>query len=566
MMRRLQRSHVFSLQTLVLMTVIGLVAYLALVPLGFLLWTTFYEGADLTLSNFRKAYSAFGLWSMGYNSLRFATGATLLSITVGTMIAYLTVRTDVPFRSFVFVAALVPLIIPGVLHTIAWIFLASPEIGWLNHLAEPLLGPSFFNIFSMGGMVLVEGLNQSPLVFLLMFGAFRSMDPSLEESAIMSGARLPAVFRRVTLPLLKPALYASILIMMVLGLEAFEAPTLLGAPSGIWVFTSRIYRVLSEFPIPYGEAGAYSISLLTITALGIFWQSRLTRRSKAFQTVTGKGFRPRPMPLGRLRWVAAMFVLLYLMVAVVLPVTVLLYMSFQGFYSTPTLDSLSRMTLDNYRFTFSNAKVLNAAWNSTVLSIGSASVVMFIMAVASWMVVRTRLPGRWVLDNLAFLPITVPGLVMGVAVLIVYLRIPLPIYGSLWILFVAYCTRYMPYGMRYAMSSMHQISSELEESAHTCGASWWQAIRRVVLPLMVPGLLAGWIYILMAAVRELSSSILLYSPGNETLGIYLWEQWEDGRVTELAAAGVVLMVMLALLVFIAQRLGARIGVQEVHNA
>jgi iron(III) transport system permease protein len=561
---RVRRSRLVpSPQSLALLAVVALIAYLALVPLGYLLWSTFFDGGRPTLGNFTAAYGneAFSLQSMIWNSLRFALGATSVSIVIGTLLAYVVVRTDVPFRGLIFGAALVPLIMPGVLNTIAWVFLASPRIGWINQILEPMLGPEFFNIFSMSGMIFVEGMSQSSLVFLLMYTGFRSMDPSLEESALMGGARLSTVFRRITLPLAKPALYAAVLIMTVLALEAFETPTLLGLPSGIWVFTSRIYRVLSEFPVNYGEAGAYSISLLVLTTAGVLWVSRLNRKKSSFETVTGKGFRPRPMELGRWRWPVAAAVLSYIFVSVVLPITVLLYTSTQPYYSVPTRQSLSNMTWDNYRHTFNSSQALGSVGNSLLLAVGTATVIMFLTAIGAWLVVRTNVRGRWMVDNLAFLPLTVPGIVMGVALLTIYLRIPLEIYGTLWILFIAYCTRYMPYGMRYASAGIYQVSGELEESAQTSGAGWWQTFRRILLPLMLPGLLAGWIYIVMVSIRELSSSILLYSPGNEVLSIYIWELWENGQVTELSAAAVVLMSMLVVLVVAARKFGSRFGVQ-----
>lgn len=559
---RLNLRALIRPQTLIILGVVAVIGYLALVPLGYLLWGTFYDGNGVTLRFFREAYTAFQLDVMIANSLQFALGSTILSVVIGTLLAYLVVRTDVPFKGLMFAASLVPLIIPGILHTIAWIFLASPRVGVLNKLVEPLFGPGTFNIFSIWGMILVEGLHLSPLVFLLMVAAFRSMDPSLEESALMSGARLTTVFRRITVPLAKPALFASILIMLVRGLEAFEVPALLGIPRGIWVFTSRIWRVLSEYPTNFGEAGAYALSLLLLTSLGVWFNSRLGKRGKSFQTVTGKGFRPHPMELGKMRWPATALVLAYFVIAVLLPVSILVYTSTQNFYSVPSLETLSNMTWDNYRYTLTNDSALRALRNSFTLGIGSATAVMFIMSIASWLVVRTKLPGRWAVDNLSFLPLTVPGLVMGVSLLFVYLRFPIPIYGTIWILFIAYFTRYMPYGMRYASTSMYQISGELEESAQTSGASWWQTFRRINLPLLMPGLVAGWIYIVMVSVRELSSSILLYSPGNEVLSILIFEQYENGQFTELAALGVVMVVALMALVFTAHKLGAKVGVRE----
>ena len=559
--RRLLR-RLLSVRNLIILGAVAVIGYLALVPLGYLLWGTFFDSRGLTLRWFQEAYSAVGLSEMVVNSLAFAFGSTVISVVLGTLLAYLIVRTDVPFKTLMMAASLIPLILPGILHTIAWILLASPRVGVYNELLEPILGPGAVNIFSLPGMMLVEGLHLSPLVFLLMVAAFRSMDPALEESALMSGARLSTVFRRVTVPLVRPALYASILIMAVRTLESFEVPALLGIPEGLWVFTSRIWRVLNDFPPEYGQAGAYAMSLLVFTSIGVFWHSRLSKRAKTFQTITGKGFRPRPMELGRWRAPATALIFGYLVFAVAAPLLILVYASTQRFYAVPTMKTLTHLTAQNYSYTFSSAGTLVALKNSLFLGVGSATLVMLVMAVAAWLVVRTRLPGRWMVDNLAFLPLVVPGLVLGVALLFVYLRFPIPIYGTIWILLLAYFTRYMPYGMRYASSSMYQISGELEECAQTSGASWFQSFRRIMLPLLMPGLIAGWVYILTVSVRELSSSILLYTPGNEVLAIRIWEQYQNGQFTELAALGVVMVANLVVLVAVAYKLGARIGVRE----
>jgi iron(III) transport system permease protein len=553
---------VLSPRNVIVLAGIVLVGWLALVPLVYLVWATFYNGTGVTLEFFVQAYSAVGIGSMAFNSFAFAVGSTLLSLFIGTTLAYLCVRTDVPLKPLVFAASLVPLIIPGILYTISWIFLLSPRNGLVNSFLEPVLGPGFFDIFSLGGMVLVEGLHSSPLAFLFMYAAFRSMDPSLEESAMMNGARLWSVLRRVTVPLSRPALYAATLVMGVRAIESFEVPALLGLPSGIYVFTSRIWRSLDQYPPAFGEAGAYAVLLLVVTSLGLFWQSRLSNRRQTFQTVSGKGFRPRPMELGRLRVPAAVAILVYFAFAVVLPVLVLLYTSTQPFYSVPSVESLSNMTLDNYAAVFDSTIVQRATVNSLLLGLGSATAVMFVMAIIAWVVVRTRLRGRLILDNLAFLPLSIPGLVMGVALLFVYLRFPIPVYGTIFILFIAYFTRYMPYGMRYASTSMYQIAAELEESAATSGASWWQTFRRIYLPLLFPGLLAGWTYIVMVSFRELSSSILLYSPGSEVLSVLIFSQWENGQFTQLSALGVMMIGVLVVIVIIAQRLGAKVGVQQ----
>ena len=559
---RLAPRDLFQPRNLIIIVVVVVIAYLAIVPLGYLLWGTFFDDNGFTLRFFDEAYEQIPLSRLLANSFTFAIGSTVLAVTLGTTLAYLQARTDVPFKRLIFAASLVPLIIPGILHTIAWILLFSPEIGVFNSWLEPIFGRRAFNIYSMPGMILIEGLHLSPLVFLLMSAAFHSMDPSLEESALMSGAPMRTVARRITLPLVLPALSASILVMMVRVLESFEVAAIVGRNARIPVFVSRIFNVLQGFPPKYGEAGALAMSLLLITTAGVFLHSRLSRKGKAFQTVTGKGFRPRPLPLGRWRWVASGLVLIYFLVAVVGPVLILVYSSLMPFYSEPSFESFGRMSLDNYAATFTRPASLNTFKNSLVLGIGSATAVMFFMAIASWLVVRTKLKGRWLVDSLSFSPLAIPGLVMGVALLFVYLRFPVPIYGTLWILFIAYCTRYMPYGMRYASGSMYQISGELEESAQTSGATWWQTFRRVNIPLLMPGLIAGWIYIVLVSFRELSSSILLYSPGNEVLSILIWEQWTNGQFTRLAALGMVMVATLVILVVLATRLGAKIGVKE----
>ena len=555
--------RILSARNLILVLVGLVVAYLALVPLGFLLWQTFVHNGHLTLESFRVAYSESGLGSMTLNSLAFAGGSTALAVVVGTLLAHLVVRTDVPFKPLMFAASLVPLIIPGILHTIAWFFLLSPQIGVLNqHVIRPLTGHDF-NVTSIPGMIFVEGLHLSPLVFLLMVASFRSMDPSLEESAVMSGARLRTVFFRITLPLARPALYAAILIMAVRTLESFEVPAVLGLNQHIWVFTSRIWSTLNKVPPDYPTAGAYAMSLLVLTSIGVFWHGRLTKHARSFQTVTGKGFRPRPIPLGTWRWPATILIFAYFAVSVVLPMLMLFYASTQVFYAPPTRYSIQHPTWSNYTTVFHDPLVRHGFKNSVILGLGAATAVMLIAAIAAWIVVRTTIRGRWLIDNLAFLPLTIPGLVLGVAILSIYLRTPwLPVYGTLWILFIAYLTRYIPYGMRYASTSMYQIGRELEESAQMSGAGWFQTFRRIVLPLLVPGFVAGWIYIVIVSVRELGSSVLLYSPGREVLSIAIWEMWRNGQFPELCALGMLMVGGLVILVGVAYKLGAKIGVRE----
>ena len=546
--------------TLGVVTVV--IAYLAIVPLYYLIWGTFFDATGFTFSGFTRAYGNNQIYSLVGNSLWFAVGAAAVSLVLGTGLAYLNVRTDVPFKALFFAASIIPLVIPGILYTIAWILLGSPDIGLINHYLEPIFGRAVIDVFSIWGMIWVEGLQLSPIVFLLMVASFRSMDPSLEESALMSGAGRWTVFRRVTVPLARPAIVAAILIMVVRSLESFEVPALLGLQNGTYVFTSRIYFVLRDYPPDLSAAGALAVGLLVIAILGVAVSNFAGRASKNYQTVTGKGFRPRPMELGKWRPVAGVLIILYFLLTVIAPLLVLLYTSLLKFYAPPSKDTFKSMTLDNYKALAHTEDAVTALKNSLVLGLASATLVMAFMAIAAWIVVRSKIPGRKVLDALAFMPLVVPGLVMGLALSFVYLRSPIPIYGTLFILLISYCTRYLPYGMRYSVTSMQQISNELEESALVNGASWWQTFRRVLLPLLMPGLIAGWIYILVVSFRELSSSILLYSPGNEVLSILIFEQFENGQFTVLSALGVVMVLTLVVLVTVAYKLGAKVGLKQ----
>jgi iron(III) transport system permease protein len=406
-------------------------------------------------------------------------------------------------------------------------------------------------------MVLVEGLHLAPLVFLLMAAAFRSLDPALEEAAVASGARRLMVLRRVTLPLLRPALLAGALITIVRAIESFEVPALIGIPDGTWVLTSRIWQAFDRVPPDLGAAGAYSFSLLVVTAVGVLAYARFTRGERRFETIGGRAHRPARIELGRWRTPLTAALLAYLTVASLLPLLLLTYGSLQPVYSKFALDGLDDLTLRHYSDALSDDGARDAFGNSFVLGIGTATAVMLVTAIVAWMVVRSRARGRWLLDATASLPLVVPGLVLGVALLFVWLRSPLPVYGTLWILAIAYFTRFMPHGMRFSVASMHQIGGELEEAARTSGASWWASFRRVVLPLALPGLAAGWIYVFILSMRELSATILLYSPGTETVSILIWNAYNDSLLAGMAATGMLLVLVLAALAAVAYLLFTR---------
>jgi iron(III) transport system permease protein len=549
---------------------VAFTAYIAVMPLAFLLWQSFFtpqtasKAAQFTLENYANAYGSGETARLFWNSLQFAVGASLFSFTLGTALAWMNERTNTPFKTLFFALSIIPLVIPGVLFTIAWILLGSPKIGILNLALQDWFGleKPLFNVYSLWGMMWVDGLHYSPMAFLLMTAAFRAMDPSLEESATMSGANILQVARRVTLKLAWPAILATLLVLFVRAIESFEVPALLGLPVGIHVFTSAIYQAVQRYPSQIGLASAYGMTLLVITSTGVYFVSRLSSRGSKYATMTGKGYRPRRIDLGPWRWFCAAVFVFYFLMIVVLPFAVLLWSSFQKFYAVPSWQALRNLTLDPYRFIFSYPNLPRTVWNTLVLSFGSATLIMLVTSVICWIVVKTRIPGRWLLDNVASLPMVFPGLVLGLSIMIFYLNVDVGVYGTMWIMFIAYVTRFMPYGLRYNTASMLQIHKELEESAAMSGASWGTTFVRVVLPLLKPGLVAGWIYVMIVSIRELSSSILLYSPGTEVLSITIWELWENGQYVELSALGVLFILALFALVIAAQWLGGKFGVRE----
>jgi iron(III) transport system permease protein len=560
----------FDFKWIVIGLCVALTVYIAVIPLGFLLWQSFFtpqtasKAAEFTFENYTSAYGSSDTLRLFWNSLKFAFGASLFAFVLGTALAWMNERTNTPFKTLFFALSIIPLIIPGILFTVAWILLGSPKIGIINLALQNWVGleQPLFNVYSLPGMIWVDGLHYSPMAFLLMTAAFRAMDPSLEESATMSGANIFQVAWRVTLKLTWPAILATLLVLFVRAIESFEVPALLGLPVGIHVFTSAIYQAVHRYPSQIGLASAYGMTLLVITTIGVYFVSRLSSRGSKYATMTGKGFRPRKIDLGAWRWAAAAIFIAYFLLIVVLPFAVLLWSSFQRFYSVPSWQALHNLTLDPYRFIFTYPNLARSVWNTLILSLGSATVIMLVTSVICWIVVKTKLPGRWLLDNVASLPMVFPGLVLGLSIMIFYLNVDIGIYGTIWIMFIAYITRFMPYGLRYNTTSMLQIHKELEESAAMSGASWSTTFRRVILPLLKPGLVAGWIYVMIVSIRELSSSILLYSPGTEVMSITIWELWENGQYVELSALGVLFILALFVLVMVAQWLGRKFGVKE----
>jgi iron(III) transport system permease protein len=543
--------------------------YLVAVPIVFLVLASlrpsgFPFDAGWTLANYAAVYGDPRFLGLLGDTLVFAGGAVAIALTLGATLAFLVERSDLPGAGVVRALVILPMATPPLLMAIGWAMLLSPRAGALNIAAREWLGATepWFNAYSLGAMIFVQGLALSSTAFLILAPAFRNMDPALEEAALASGASGAMLARRVLIPLLRPAVLAAGVFLLIVGFVVFEVPGTLGLPARIFVLSSQLFYLASEAPggMPlYGQVGALAtFFLVMLLALGLLYR-RLTRHAARYRVVTGKGFRPRRLALGRWRFAALGFVALFFLLAVVLPMGILLWMSLMPYQMPPSWRALALVTLENHRDFFESPRVFEAAANTMIAAAVSATVVALLATLISWTTVRLRAPGSAFLDALAFLPVAIPGVMMGVALIYVYLTLDpiIAIYGTVWILVVAYSTDYLSFGTRAAGGVMVQLHPELEEAARTSGASGGMVLRRITLPLLFPAIAAIWIWVLAHAMRELSTALMLQGRDNQVVTTLLWDWWNGGEPTRAAAVGVWLVAALLLALTLWQVLARR---------
>ena len=559
----------FDAATLVMIGVSLITAYLVLPPLYSVIQTSLYttkltgEIDQFTLRYYEDLLRELQIIGPFLNTFYFSIGSALFATVLGGSVAWIVVRTDSPLRGLGYFTAFASFGTPFILYTIGWLLLlgkAGPVNYWLKlllHQTAPVI-----NVYSMFGMILIESLLWSPFVFLMLAAAFRSMDPSLEEASSACGARTWQTMRRISLRLMLPAFFSVMLLIFIRTFESFEIPALVGLPGDLRVLTTSIYLDAQKLPPRYGSAGAFSVLLMLVVAVTLYFYFRLTREGDRFHTVTGKGYRPTLIHLGRWRYLTAAGLLGYSIVLLVLPFLIILWASLLPFYMQPSIEAMARFTAKNYLTAIQFPKLTDAIKNSVLLGLGSASVVMVLTMLASWLLVRTKIRGRWLLDLLTTMPLLFPGIVMGLAILRFYLFVPIPVYGTLWILLVAFVTRYIPYGIRYTHSGLLQLHKELEEASYVSGASWFSSMRRIVLPLITPSFLGGWIFVFLLSAKELSMSVLLVSPQTPVVPVAIFELWENAQVGELAAFGVIWTLILVTVAVFYYAFARRYGVQQ----
>ena len=554
-------------RNLLLALVALVVAYLALVPAGTMavasLQSQFLSTGPVewTFRHYTETLGTADFWTLAGNSFAYAGATALISTVVGFGIAYLVARTNTPAKFFAQVAALIPLIIPGILNTVAWALLFAPHTGALNVLLRDVHLPAF-DIYSLAGMVLVQSMHVTPVAFLMGTAAFSQMDASLEEAALASGASPRRVFRVITARLIRPAVFSAVLLMFVQTISTFEVPQLIGVPGHTFVFVSRIYNALQAFPTDYGTVGVIGVFILVVAGIGLYLSRRLG--GSGVQTISGKGFRPAETDIGRWRWAGLAAFVLFFLVAVALPLLMLVWSSLLPGYEPPSLSALHHLTLANYREIWRTPGLLDSVRNSLVTALLAGAIVTVLSALVAYITVKTKVRGRGVLDGLATVPLAVPSVVMGVGILYWYLTAPIPLhlYGTLTILVIAFVTIGLPYGLRYIVPGMAQIKDELEEAAAASGASWPRTFLRVYVPLLAPSLAAAFLYTVIVAFREISAAIFLYTQGTQVVSVTIYQQWSDGSYPIVAALGVVIVAFLAVIVALVRLLTRRTGLNR----
>ncbi len=558
--------------------VVTILLWLILIPLGQMILNSFRTGhpvapGPFTLKNYLVAYSNPLTYKMILNTLVFAGAGTAITVTIAVLFAWLIERTNLPFRSLCWSLLLIPMAMPGLLFSIAYVFLLTSHSGVINVFLRDIarvfgleLSEGPINIYSMGGMIFLDGIRGVTTVFLIVVGAFRMMDPAFEEASWAAGARNSTTLRRITLQVLKPALLAAAIYEFTSSMESFEAPLVVGLPGGVYVYSTMIYISTRE-PVPnYGLgasfAGSYFVAAILFSYL---YQRAVLRQSERFTTVTGKGYRPRVIDIGRWRYPALALFILYFATTVVLPLGVLIWTSLLPSYQPPSWEAVSKLGLANYRLVLTAPGVVNAVWNTVVVAVVTATATVALSLCVSWLVIRSKVKGRFALDALTFASHAVPGIVVALSFILLYLQPPfryLGLYGTVWIVSLALVTQYLAFGTRTTNAAITQIHKELEEAGEAAGAGRVRILWQITFPLIRPAFVSAWIWVAAHAVRAFSIPLLLASRDNRTLAVMLWHYWdEEANQPAAAALGVLLILFLTIVTFSGRALIAR-GIRQ----
>lgn len=533
---------------------------LTMAPVIMLVIGSFSKGlrnvGAFTFDKYISVYSDPALLAVLLNTLVFVGGSALFATVLSLFLAYLNNRTNIHWKFLFKVLSVVPMMIPHVLFAVSWALLLNPSNGILNLWIMQAFGleNAPFNIYSLPGMIMVEGLLDLPIAYLIISPAMASFDVSLEESSkVFGGSNMKTLFR-ITLPVLRPAILAAFILCVVRCLASFAVPSVLGMPGRVYVLATYIYRTVNTgFIADYGKAAAIGMSILVLSISLIYVYRYFTRSSEKFVTVSSRGFKPVVIELKRARIPLFIVLLLVSFVLIVLPVLVLLYTSFVPYSMVPSARAFSMMNLDHWKTVMKDPVSLLSLKNSLFLGIVGATLGTVLSLFVAYVIVKVKSKAAGVLESLSFLSFSFPGIVIGIGFMWFFIKTPL--YATIWALLIGYIATYLPYGIRPLTSAFVQIHSNLEESSAVCGASLLTTMRRIVVPLLVPGIVSGWVLMATMFLRELSLSVVLSRPGTEVMAVQILRFSEDGLWGRLSALGIIMIFFSTLLVVAANLVG-----------
>lgn len=529
-------------------------AFAILAPLLFLIYgaiTTVPIGqpaGEFTLRNIRTVLSEPAYLRAFGNTIVLATGATLLAGTVGIMLAWLATRTDMPGKRTIRLGVMVPFFLSPFIGALAWSMLLQDTIGPVNQFMMALGLPQI-PAYSVGTMIWVMGLYYAPYVFIFVTSALYNMDPILEESGYMSGLSQRQVMMKITVPIVAPAILSGMLLTFIACAGQFGVPALLGFPIRYFVLTTYMYQMLTGYPAQFNLAASLAMILLAVAVFGVWGQNRIMR-GRSYATLSGKGFRPKLIELGKWRWGAYAFGMFFLFCSSVMPMAMIAWSSLVLYYDGTF--GVAQLTLKNFYDLLTVGDMATRAIKNTLfLAVTGATIAVILAVIINWILHRSRVWYRPQVDYLVMVPVAVPHVVLAVGMLWTYIFIPLPIYGTIWILLIGYVTGFITYAVRNVGATFVQIDKSLEEAATMVGASWLRTMREVTLPLLKPGMVGAWTLLFIIFVRELSTSIFLYSPNSEVLAVLIFNRWDEGDWSSMAALSMIQVFFIGTVVFLA---------------
>ncbi len=538
----------FGAAQIILALAIGILVIVVAVPVFLIFFNAFWSDGQLNIKDVVAILSQPDTYQALVNSLIIATGTTIGSTIVGTFFAWLVTRTDLPYKKLMKGMFLVPFMLPSFIGALAWKMLLSPRAGYINRFFMDTLGfdSPIFNIYSYAGIILVEIMYLFPFVFIQVCGALERMDPTLEESARISGAGLFTITRKITIPLVMPSILSGALLIMLYSMAHFGTVAVLGIENGIFNIPTLIYERIHQSAGSFAaiRTGTVLASVLVVSAACILWLQNKILGKGRYQIIAGKSFRPMELKLRSLRMPLLIFCIAYIAFTIVLPTAVIFLVGGLKTYGLPfTMENLS---LDNYKFILFDYQVSkDAIINSIVLGLSAALITMLAGVMISYVIVKMRVRGKGILEFLGMLPFSVPGSVIALGVILTWSgKLGINLYNTIWIILVAYIARYMAFSIKANSAALEQVHDSLVEAARACGASMGQSLKDIVLPLVRPGMFAAFFLIFLPALRELTVSIMLYSPATRTIGVAIYTLNEDGEtVVSAALAGIALILI-----------------------